>query len=92
MEPQFNECVNDKLGVPTALLKGLGKDENVININDDWDTPQTKELSQLLSQSVECEGRVLHSKTQYFELIDFAVPNKTKVLSMAGVDCDMIIC
>ena len=63
MEPQFNECVNDKLGVPTAILKGLGKDENVVNLNNDWDTPPAKEFSQLLSQPVEFEGCMLHSKT-----------------------------
>ena len=92
MEPQFYKFVNNELGILHAFVKWLWEDEDVINIDDDWDTPPVKEFSQMLSQSIEREGRVLHTEAKHFELINLSVPNETKILRVAGVNCDMIVC
>ena len=79
MEAQVYECVDDKLGVPDTLLKGVRENEYVINVNDDADSSQVEEHSEFLTQSVKCERCILHTETQDFELVDLAIPHKAEI-------------
>ena len=90
MESQFNECVNNELGVPPTLVRCIRNDEDVIDIDDDRDTSLTKEFPQLLPQSIECKGCVLNAKAENFELEDLSVPHETKILRVVWVNSNMI--
>ena len=45
METKFNEFVYNELGIPPTFVESLRNDKDVINIDDDWDTLEAKELS-----------------------------------------------
>ena len=44
MKAKSDQSVNDKLGILDTLLKDLRNDEDVIFIEDDWDSSQVEEV------------------------------------------------
>ena len=90
METQFNEFVNDELGIPPTFVKCLRNDKDVINIDYDWDTHPTEEFSKLLPQPIERVGGILYAKAEHLKLEDSPIPHKAKVLCMVWIDRHMI--